>query len=217
MEPKNIIALVPGSSFLQLRPVMQGKSPGHGQCGKDFRVRGEVMSRIKLLHHVNIEISDRERTREWYQKVLGAEFLDRGPALNKRLLELNIGTAEMHFTLVANPTHVPRVHFALEVDDWDGMLAHLDEIGIPYSRTAQGNAGDVGGPDPLQGRREDNGGYYTYIHDPDGNLIELVYHPRGLEDSKGNKVELMHDPDRLHWTQIPGFVESEYAKAKASP
>ena len=37
------------------------------------------MSRVTMIQHINIQISDRERTREWYEKVLGAEFLDRGP------------------------------------------------------------------------------------------------------------------------------------------
>ncbi len=35
------------------------------------------MAGIKLIHHVNVPISDRERTREWYGKVLCAEYLDR--------------------------------------------------------------------------------------------------------------------------------------------
>ena len=56
------------------------------------------MPRIKMIHHVNVQISNRERTREWYEKVLGAQFLDRGPALNKRQLQLRIGSGEMHFT-----------------------------------------------------------------------------------------------------------------------
>ena len=34
------------------------------------------MSRINMIHHINIQITDRERTREWYERVLGAEFLD---------------------------------------------------------------------------------------------------------------------------------------------
>ena len=50
------------------------------------------MSKIKLIHHINVPISNRERTREWYEKVLGAEFLDRGPELNKRQLQLRLGT-----------------------------------------------------------------------------------------------------------------------------
>lgn len=32
------------------------------------------MSRVTMIQHINIQISDRERTREWYEKVLGAEF-----------------------------------------------------------------------------------------------------------------------------------------------
>ena len=38
-----------------------------------------------------------------------------------------------------------------------------------------------------------------------GNMIELVYHPLGLEDACGRKVEVAHDT-QLRWTQIPGFV-----------
>ena len=37
------------------------------------------MSRVTMIQHINIQISDRERSREWYQNVLGAEYLDRGP------------------------------------------------------------------------------------------------------------------------------------------
>jgi catechol 2,3-dioxygenase-like lactoylglutathione lyase family enzyme len=167
------------------------------------------MAGVKLIHHVNVQISDRERTREWYQKVLGAEFLDRGPALNKRQLQLRIGSGEMHFTETPQPIRVPSVHFAVEVDNWETMLAHLDELGISYSRTGGGSFGaNIGGSDARQGRREDSGEYYTYIHDPDGNMIELVYHPLGLEDSGGNAVEVVHDPRGLRWTQIRGFVPS---------
>jgi catechol 2,3-dioxygenase-like lactoylglutathione lyase family enzyme len=167
------------------------------------------MSRVKLIHHINVQISDRQRTREWYEKVLGAEFLDRGPALNKRQLQLRIGSGEMHFTETANPVRVPSVHFAVEVDDWDAMLAHLDMLGIPYSRTGGGAFSSTsGGTDSRQGRREDNGEHYTYIHDPDGNMIELVHHPLGLQDSTGNEVEVVHDPRGLRWAQLPGFVPS---------
>ena len=50
------------------------------------------MSRATLIQHINIQISNRERTRKWYEKVLGAEFLDRGPELNKRQLQLAMDT-----------------------------------------------------------------------------------------------------------------------------
>ena len=28
------------------------------------------MSKVNMIHHVNIQITSRERTREWYEKVL---------------------------------------------------------------------------------------------------------------------------------------------------
>ncbi len=166
------------------------------------------MPRIKMIHHVNVQISDRQRTREWYERVLGAEFLDRGP-LNGRQLQLRIGTGEMHFSETPNPSPMPSSHFAVEVDNWEDMMAHLDALGIPHVRTsAASTSANIGGEDPTQGRREDNGEHYTYIHDPDGNMIELVQHPMGLEDSQGSKIELPNDPVSMRWTQKPGFVKS---------
>ena len=70
------------------------------------------MSKVTLIQHINIQISNRERTRAWYEKGLGAEFLDRGPELNKRQLQLRIGSAEIHTTDVTEPVRVPSVHFA---------------------------------------------------------------------------------------------------------
>jgi catechol 2,3-dioxygenase-like lactoylglutathione lyase family enzyme len=149
---------------------------------------------------------------------LGAQFLDRGPALNTRQLQLRIGSGEIHFTETPHPANIPSSHFAVEVDNWEATLAHLDELGIPHVRTsAASTRANIGGTDPHQGRREDSGEYYTYIHDPDGNMIELVYHPLGLEDSQGNHVEVVDDPQGLRWTQIPNFVTSAYGSGSSKP
>ncbi len=173
------------------------------------------MFRIKLIHHVNVQVADRERTRDWYTKVLGAEFLDRGPALNKRQLQLRLGSCEIHFTERPQPTAVASAHFALEVDDWEAMVARLDELGIKRLRTSAASAGpNVGGTDAHQGFREDTGERFTYIHDPDGNMIEMVHHPLGMEETQGNRVDVGHDATGRHWTQIPGFVAEAYRNAK---
>ena len=147
------------------------------------------MSRINMIHHINIQITDRERTREWYERVLGADFLDRGPALNRRQLRLRLGTGEIHTSDTNDLIKVLRVHFAVEVEDFDAILAHLDSQEVPYTRT--------GGEDPRQGIKEDTGERYTYISDPDDNLIELVYHPRGLESSSGEAIELTRDSSNV--------------------
>ena len=164
------------------------------------------MSRIKLIHHINVPISDRERTRQWYERVLGAEFLDRGEASNRRQLQMRLGTGEIHFSQTAQPKPTASSHFALELDDWDGMLAHLAALGIEHVRTSAASvAANLGGTDPQQGRRDYSGEHYTYLHDPDGNMIELVHHPLGLQDADGCPVEVVHDPRGLRWTLRPGL------------
>ena len=174
------------------------------------------MSMIKLIHHVNIQTADRARTREWYERTLGCVLLDRGPALNKRQLQLRIGSGEMHFSEVPEGTQVCVGHFAVEVADWDGMMAHLEKEGVTHNRVPPGSRGNLGGSDPNFGNREDSGEFFTYIHDPDGNMIELVHHPLGWQDSKGDKVEIPHSAEWMGVAQKAGWVASEYEKAKAS-
>ena len=170
---------------------------------------------IMLIHHINVQVSDRERARAWYEKVLGAEFLDRGPALNRRQLQLRLGSGEIHFTVTPRPVAPASSHFAIEVDDWEATMSHLDKLGIEHVRTSAASTGtDIGGTDPRQGRREDSSEHYAYIKDPDGNLIELVNHPLGLRNSQGRAVEVTHDPKGLRWAQIPGFVEAEHARER---
>ena len=149
------------------------------------------MSRVTMIQHINIPISDKERTRDWYEKVLGAEFLDRGPELNQRQLQFRLGTGEIHTTHTPNPN--PSGHFAVEIHDWDEMVANLDALGVPYAKPTI---------------REYSGGHSTYINDPDGNMIELVQHPLGLKDSQGNPVEVAYDPKGLTWTRLPGYGPS---------
>ena len=62
------------------------------------------MSRVTMIQHINLQISDKERTREWYEKVLGAEFLDRGPELNQGQLQLRIGSGKFTALLRQTPT-----------------------------------------------------------------------------------------------------------------
>ena len=109
-----------------------------------------------------------------------------------------------------------RAHFALEVENWDEMLAHLDALGIAYSRAGQGTMSPGGtGDDQRWGKRNDTGEHYTYIHDPDGNRIELVYHPLGLVDADGNTVEVPTHPHGVRWRQLPE-VEAALGTGSAS-
>jgi catechol 2,3-dioxygenase-like lactoylglutathione lyase family enzyme len=174
------------------------------------------MIQVKMVHHINVQISDRERTRAWYEQVLGATFLDRGPALNKRQLQLNLGNAELHFSETPTPAIAPQPHFAIEVQDWQATLEHLDRVGASYSRTGRGAFTRVGtGNEERWGKREDSDEHYTYLHDPDGNLIELVYHPLGLVDARGKQVDTSQHVQGVRWRQLPE-VETTLGKTVAA-
>ena len=158
------------------------------------------MSRVTLIQHINIQISNRERTREWYEQTLGAEFHDRGPEANKRQLQLRIGNGEIHTTDNPNPNIAPSVHFAVEIDDWDETMENLDKIGVPYTtRPGSRSAADA---ENSWGKRDYSGGNYTYIHDPDGNMIELVHHPLGLEDADGQQINVPHYAQSPEWGKV---------------
>lgn len=118
------------------------------------------MSRVKGIHHVNVAIRDRERSRTWYQKVFDAEVKE-----HPRQLELYLGASELHCHVTPNPTYLKTHHFALEVTDWEEMMAHLTDLGISF---------DAGRGPQI---RDYDGHHFAYIRDPDGNLIELVHHP----------------------------------------
>jgi catechol 2,3-dioxygenase-like lactoylglutathione lyase family enzyme len=170
------------------------------------------MPQVTMVQHVNVQITDRQRTRHWYETVLGARFRERGAERNRRQLQLHLGNAEMHFTETEHPVIPARVHFAVEVDNWDDMLAHLDALGIAYSRAGQSAlTGEAAVEAERWGTRDDTGEHYTYIHDPDGNIIELVYHPLGLVDADGNQVEVPTHPRGLRWRQVPE-VEATLAR-----
>ena len=52
------------------------------------------MPKVTMVQHINVQITNRQRTQEWYENVLGARFRDRGPERNKRQLQLHLGNAE---------------------------------------------------------------------------------------------------------------------------
>ncbi|MGQ4807889.1 hypothetical protein NKDENANG_01254 [Candidatus Entotheonellaceae bacterium PAL068K] len=125
------------------------------------------MSRVRAIHHVNVGLRDRERTREWYQKVFDVEV-----KAHPRQLELYLGTSELHGHETPNPTDLQTGHFAaVQVADWPVMMTHLAELGVSF---------DAGCG--LQVRDHD-GHHYAYIYAPDGNQIELVHHPSRIGSS----------------------------------
>jgi lactoylglutathione lyase len=113
------------------------------------------------IHHVNFPTTDPDRTTEWYAKVFGMKKIDINRFTNTKVLLLTRGKFDLHFTPVEDMDRMAPYHYAIEVEDWDGFLDHLREIGIRYTKPVE---------------RPQNNSKYSYIRDPDGTMIELVYH-----------------------------------------
>ncbi len=120
-----------------------------------------MSDRPAYIHHVNFPTTDPERTIEWYSKVFGMKYIK--PKSNTKVVLMTRGNFDLHFTPVEEMDRMSPYHFAIEVEDWEGFLAHLRELGIRHTR-------------PIT--RPENNSQFCYIHDPDHTMIELVYHHR---------------------------------------
>ncbi|MBL7497552.1 VOC family protein [Frankia sp. CNm7] len=120
-----------------------------------------MSSRPAYIHHVNFPTTDPERTKEWYSRVFGLKAIT--PKSNTRVVLMTRGNFDLHFTPVEEMDRMSPYHFAIEVEDWDGFLEHLRDVGVRHTR-------------PIE--RPENNSKFCYIHDPDHTMIELVWHGR---------------------------------------
>ena len=139
-----------------------------------------ISKKVHSLHHVNVPVSDRERTLDFYGKVFGMKLVTppsdpnyRPPNPNGLYLTSEDENFDLHFNVVGDDhERIARVatgmHFAFEVDDFEGFVAHLESCGIePNKRTATAatrNAGFAGQS------------VTASFRDPDGYLLEVMHH-----------------------------------------
>jgi catechol 2,3-dioxygenase-like lactoylglutathione lyase family enzyme len=133
-----------------------------------------MSARPHSIHHVNIPIKDPERTKEWYGNVFGLQafsprFQGGVPGITEgHILLTSRGNFGVHFTIHDDPPDIRPHHFAVELEDWDGFVAHLDALGIKYSNYNE---------------RPQNGAKSAYIYDPDQNIVEIMFHPQWNHES----------------------------------
>jgi lactoylglutathione lyase len=139
-----------------------------------------VSAKVHSLHHVNVPVSSREQTIDWYGKVFGMKLVTppsdpnyRPPNPNGLYLTSADENFDLHFNVVGEDTErIARVasgmHFAFEVEDFEGFVAHLEELGIEHNKrggtAATRNAGFAGQS------------VTASFRDPDGYLVEVMYH-----------------------------------------
>lgn len=110
------------------------------------------------LHHVNVICSVEHvgDVVDFYGQVLGLHPIDKPAELDPRGAWFQIdGQTQLHVSVREGAPH-PDPHFALAVDDLDGLVARLEHAGAPWAPAAPVFGGPRG-----------------FTRDPMGNRIEL--------------------------------------------
>lgn len=132
------------------------------------------------FHHISVSVADLDTQEAWYRSALGLSEVDERlelPEAGVRTAILSDGaglrvefTERAGSTPVANPDPYAATaaqtytHLALQVADLDAAFTRLTtECGAPIVSAP--------GPGATDGVR------YAYVHDPEGNLIELIESP----------------------------------------
>jgi catechol 2,3-dioxygenase-like lactoylglutathione lyase family enzyme len=112
---------------------------------------------IVKLDHVSVLITDVERSRRFYRDVLGLREINSPRTFDFVALWFDLGDHHVHLLLKEQPdTRSPR-HFALRVDDAAKARDYFRDLGIAPQETTL-----IPGADRF------------FIHDPDGNRIEVI-------------------------------------------
>ena len=110
--------------------------------------------RVSCIQHANVSTSDVGRSQQWYKKIFGAEWTEDQPRY------LKLGSSEVHIAVRDEVKPHERNHFAVEVENWDAWVANLSKVGESFHREPRVSGGKLSG----------------FVRDPDGNLIEVMWH-----------------------------------------
>ena len=119
-----------------------------------------------VLDHTIVPVQDRERSVEFYTRILGFEDLGEvGPFLAVRVND----TFNLDF---AASDDFRSIHyaFAMEPAEFEAAFARIRESGIPYGDSPYARR-NMRGPGMSMGAKGD--GKAVYFDDPDGHILEI--------------------------------------------
>ena len=123
------------------------------------------MVEVLELHHIAINVTDLERSKNFYKEVLGLKEID-SPTFSFKVAWFDLGEGrQLHLMLIPDSKTLRGTtkvspsdgHFALRVRSYNQALETVKEAGIPHVATPDSPA-----PWPQ-----------LHISDPDGNIVEL--------------------------------------------
>jgi glyoxylase I family protein len=122
------------------------------------------------FNHVAVNVTDVDKSREFYEKVIGLKKLPR-PKINIPGEWHGVGESAIH--LIGGERRTDGIdptgpHIAIQVDDIDQTKASLNEMGVAYLDAAVMIA-----KLNLTPEQQKMVGRQVWVKDPDGNVIEL--------------------------------------------
>jgi catechol 2,3-dioxygenase-like lactoylglutathione lyase family enzyme len=140
------------------------------------------------IHHVSIVVSDVERARHFYGKVLGLREIPYPATFDFFVVWYDLGSQHIHLIPRDKAEPASPRHFALHVGDAQAAREYFATAGIATRETT-----------PISGCDR------FFVHDPDGNLIEMVqwFRPYSPE-TDGRTVRERPEPPSERFE--PGFM-----------
>jgi glyoxylase I family protein len=125
------------------------------------------MVKVTTINHVAINVSDVDKAREFYEKVIGLKKIPR-PKINIPGEWYGVGENAIHLIGGERREGIDPTgpHIAVEVESFEATKATLDELGIEYLDGEQMLA-------RLPPEAKRMVGQQLWVQDPDGNVIEL--------------------------------------------
>ncbi|MEN8260594.1 MAG: VOC family protein [Pseudomonadota bacterium] len=121
------------------------------------------MVTISAFHHASLLIDDLDRSKGFYEGLLGLRSSNDRPQMPYDGVWYQIGAQQLHLLVLPSPDagleRPPHGghdhHVALTVSDFEALKQALDKAGVPYSLSKSGRKA-------------------LFCRDPDGNALELI-------------------------------------------
>lgn len=112
---------------------------------------------VQKIDHCSVLITDVERSRRFYGGLLGLTEINRPRTFDFMVVWYDLGDMHIHLLHKEKPDTISPRHFALRVQDAKTARAYFREHGVETQETTV-----IPGADRF------------FIHDPDGNRIEII-------------------------------------------
>jgi catechol 2,3-dioxygenase-like lactoylglutathione lyase family enzyme len=122
---------------------------------------------VTQIDHVSVIITDVERSRRFYRDLLGLQEIARPRTFDFVVLWFDLGNQHLHLLLKDRPDALSPRHFALRVRDAASARRYFQGHQVVTQETT-----------PIPGADR------FFIHDPDGNRIEIIQWLRPYDPSE---------------------------------